>query len=54
MHIHAPRPLDFDEAPEQEPDDPEFASLTADSEDGLIAPLIPDDPEHDRMVDPQD
>ena len=44
--------------PTQEPDDlltePVMAPDSVPSEDGLVAPLIPEDPEHDRLVDPED
>jgi Uma2 family endonuclease len=33
-----------------EPDPSELVHL----EDGLVLPMIPEDPEHSRMVDPQD
>ena len=45
--------------PTQDPDDllaeePTAAPDTVPTEDGLVMPLIPDDPEHDRLVDPED
>ena len=46
--------LDLDLEPEQDPDDLELDPLEKDTEDGLTAPMISDDPEHDRMIDPED
>jgi hypothetical protein len=46
--------LDLDEEPEQDPDDLQLDLVETDSEDGLTAPMISDDPEHDRMIDPED
>ena len=46
--------LDLDQEPEQDPDDLELDPLEKDTEDGLTAPMISDDPEHDRMIDPED
>jgi hypothetical protein len=43
--------------PTQEPDDlladPLEADDTASGEDGLVPPAIADDPEHDRLLDPE-
>ena len=44
--------LDLDQEPE--PDDLELNPLARNIEDGLTAPIISDDPEHDRMIDPED
>ena len=53
MAARKPPPL-----PTQDPDDllaePVMQPDTVPSEDGLVLPAIPDDPEHDRMVDPED
>ena len=48
--------LDLDLEPEQDPDDLELEldPLGTDTEDGLTAPIISEDPEHDRMIDPED
>ncbi|MEO8855995.1 MAG: hypothetical protein ABI343_03305 [Burkholderiaceae bacterium] len=52
MKIHAPHRPAPEELPEVDLDDPEY-SLGADSDDGLTAPMISEDPEHDRLVDPE-
>ena len=54
MHTHPVRNLNLDETPDEELDDPEAASLTDELDKGLVPPMIPDDPEHDRLVDPED
>ena len=54
MQKHPPPPLDFDQAPEEELADLELDTLALDSDDGLTAPMISDDPEHDRLIDPED
>ena len=54
MHISAPRDLDFDAALDDDLDLPELAFFGVDGDDGLVAPMISDDPEHDRLVDPED
>jgi hypothetical protein len=36
-----------------EPDDPEPGSLPVDPDQGPVPPIIPGDPEHDRVVDPE-
>ena len=46
--------LDLDQEPEQDPDDLDLDPMETDIEDGLTAPIISDDPEHDRMIDPED
>lgn len=51
MKIHAPRRLAPEELPEVDFDDPEFA-LGSDGDDGLTPPIISEDPEHDRLADP--
>jgi hypothetical protein len=41
--------------PTPEPDDDDDVELIADDRhDGLVPPDISDDPEHDRLIDPQD
>lgn len=43
------------DVPTPEPDDEDDVELTADDRhDGLVPPVISDDPEHDRLIDPQD
>ena len=53
MRKHAKRPHEFDAVPEEELSDLDLDAL-AESDDGLIAPMIADDPEHDRLIDPED
>ncbi len=40
--------------PTQDPSDPEPGLPPLAPEDGLTAPEIPDDPEYDRVVEPED
>ena len=54
MQNETRRLLDLDQEPEHDPDDLELNPLAADIEDGLTAAIISDDPEHDRMIDPED
>lgn len=43
------------DVPTPEPDDDDDLEPTADDRhDGLVPPVISDDPEHDRLIDPQD
>lgn len=43
------------DVPTPEPEDEADVELTADDRhDGLVPPDISDDPEHDRLIDPQD
>jgi hypothetical protein len=43
------------DVPTPEPDDDAEVELTADdAHDGLVPPDISDDPEHDRLIDPED
>ncbi len=35
-------------------DEAEAGSFTHELDDGLVLPFIPDDPEHDRVIDPED
>jgi hypothetical protein len=44
---HAHRPHDV------EPDDPEPGSMPVEPDQGPVPPIIPEDPEHDRIVDPE-
>lgn len=34
-------------------DDPEPGALPVEPDEGLVEPHIPEDPEHDRVVDPE-
>lgn len=52
MLPHAPRKPHS--TPVQEPDDSDPGLPPVAPEDGLVPPAIPDDPEHDRMIDPED
>ena len=36
-----------------ESDDPEPGSVPVDPDQGPVPPIIPGDPEHDRVVDPE-
>lgn len=40
--------------PTPEPDDADADFPVGDQHDGLVPPDIPDDPEHDRLIDPED
>lgn len=48
--------LDLDQEPERELglDELNLDVLPTETEDGLIAPMISEDPEHDRVIDPED
>jgi hypothetical protein len=35
-------------------DDPEPGQLPVEPDQGPVSPIIPDDPEHERVVDPED
>jgi hypothetical protein len=37
----------------EEPDDPEPGWLPIDPDEGPVPPIIPNDPEHERVVDPE-
>ena len=37
----------------EEPDDSEPVPLPVDPDQGPVPPIIPEDPEHDRIVDPE-
>ena len=39
--------------PHSEPDDPEPGMLPIEPDQGLVPTHIPDDPEHDRVIDPE-
>ena len=41
-------------APIGEPDEFDGAPMPIEPDDGLVPPMIPDDPEHDRVIDPED
>lgn len=45
--------LEFDELSEAEGGLSELEALPGDVDDGLVPPKISDDPEHDRLVDPE-
>jgi hypothetical protein len=34
------------------PEEPEHSELPVEPDEGLILPVIPDDPEHERLIDP--
>ena len=40
-------------SPVEEPDELEPGSMPVDPDDGLVLPIIPEDPEHDRVIDPE-
>ena len=56
MRNQTPRALDLDQEPERELglDELNLDALPTETEDGLIAPMISEDPEHDRVIDPED
>ena len=37
-----------------ESDEPDGAPLPVEPDEGLVPAMIPDDPEHDRVIDPED
>lgn len=39
--------------PVREPDEFEGAPLPVEPDEGLVPAMIPDDPEHDRLIDPE-
>ena len=39
--------------PVREPDESEGAQMPIEPDEGLVPAMIPDDPEHDRMIDPE-
>ncbi len=39
--------------PVREPDESDGAPMPIEPDEGLVPPMIPDDPEHDRMIDPE-
>ena len=41
-------------APISEPDEPDGAPVPIELDEGLVPAMIPDDPEHDRVIDPED
>jgi hypothetical protein len=51
MPSHKPRKLHRTHA--EEPIEPEPGSLPVDPDEGPVPPIIPGDPEHDRVVDPE-
>jgi hypothetical protein len=40
--------------PIQQMEDQEDSSLPVEPDEGLVPPMIPEDPEYDRMVEPED
>lgn len=42
------------DVPTPEPDDVDADAEAVDAADGLVPPEISDDPEHDRLIDPED
>ncbi len=40
--------------PVREPDETDGAPMPIEPDEGLVPAMIPDDPEHDRMIDPED
>jgi hypothetical protein len=42
------------DVPTPEPDDEDAELAADDRHDGLVPPDISDDPEHDRLIDPED
>lgn len=56
MRNQTRRALDLDQEPERELglDELDLDSPPTDTEDGLVAPMIPEDPEHDRVIDSED
>lgn len=51
MPIHTPRKPHRHHG--EESDDPEPGALPVDPDQGPVPPIVPDDPEHDRVVDPE-
>ncbi len=48
--LHKPHRLPLSHT---EPDDPEPGMLPIEPDQGLVPTHIPDDPEHDRAIDPE-
>ena len=46
--------LKLHRSPVEESYDLEPGSLSMEPDDGLVLPMIPEDPEHDRVIDPED
>ena len=40
--------------PIQAPDEADDGGFPVEPDEGLVPPVIPDDPEYDRMVEPED
>ena len=53
MATHAPHKPHHHPGHVQDPDDFEPSLLPVDPDQGPVPALIPSDPEHDRMVDPE-
>ena len=45
---HKPHRINIDDL-----DEPEPGLLPVEPDEGPVPPLIPDDPEHDRVIDPE-
>ncbi len=41
-------------SPIEEPEDPDGAPMPVEPDEGPVPAMIPDDPEHDRVIDPED
>ena len=54
MTRHPASALEFEELSEEDVDQSELDDLPVDNDDGLVPPMISEDPEHDRLVDPED
>ena len=39
--------------PMDDAEETEVAPLPVEPDEGLVMPMIPDDPEHDRVIDPE-
>ena len=51
MTIH--RPHKTHRSQRDDPDDPDPGLMPVEPDQGLVPTHIPDDPEHDRLVDPE-
>jgi len=46
--------LKFERSPIDDMEEAELSTLVTDFDEGLVAPKIAQDPEHDRLIDPED
>ncbi|HKW83230.1 MAG TPA: hypothetical protein VJN68_05690 [Burkholderiaceae bacterium] len=53
MNIHPTHKHHRPNVSDPEEDDPEPGQLPVEPDQGPVAPFIPDDPEHERVVDPE-